>query len=145
MEGEVVVVVLRGLSLFRLRSSIVLCTGTRESPGAGMSDPQRCMCPLECEGCYLYAEYGAGCQQTRRKADAGLPRMEQRCFLCAPIRDQIRNQELERRRKAGKGKGSGSSGEASVAQLQFFVTILRREVDDLRARVTDLEGAMQQS
>ena len=117
VEGEVVVVVLRGLSLFRLRSSIVLCTGTRESPGAGMSDPQRCMCPLECDGCYLYAEYGAGCQQTRRKADAGLPRMDQRCFLCAPIRDA----ELERRRKAGKGKGSESSGETSVAHLEFIV------------------------
>ena len=141
VEGEVVVVVLRGLSLFRLRSSIVLCTGTRESPGAGMSDLQRCMCPLECEGCYLYAAYGAGCQQTRRKADAGLPRMDQRCFLCAPIRDE----ELVRRRKAGKGKGSGSSGEASVAHLQYLVTILRKEVEDLRARVTDLEGAMQQS
>ena len=67
--------------------------------------------------------------------------MDQRCFQCAPIRDA----ELERRRKAGKGKGSGSSGEASAADLQYLVTHLREQAEDLRARVADLEGAMQQS
>ena len=137
MEGEVVVVVLRGLSLFRLRSSILLCTGTRESPGAGMSDPLRCMCPHECEGCTLWSAYGEGCQQTRQKADAKLARMDQRCFYCAPIRDE----EVQRGRKAGKGKGSGSSGETSVAQLQFILSVIKREVDELRSRVTELEAA----
>ena len=77
-----------------------------------------------------------------------------RCKWCAPRRDEevIRKREAEEavqngrnERKAGKGKGSGSSGEASVAHLQYLVTILRKEVEDLRARVTDLEGAMQQS
>ena len=66
----------------------------------------------------------------------------QRCTYCAPLRDEeVRNQS-----KAGKGKGSGSSRsetsrEASLAQLQFFVDVLTKEVDELRRRVTELEGA----
>ena len=77
----------------------------------------------------------------------------QRCHWCAPLRDEevIRKREAEEavqngrnERKAGKGKGSGSSGETSVAQLQFFVSVIRRELDELRSRVTILEGAMQE-
>ena len=133
MEGEVVVVV-RGRSLFRFCSSSLLCTGTRMSSGAGMDETPICQC-TGCDGCTKWSPWGEGCLQFRSKQDRWLLFGNQRCSQCAAVRDA----------RANKGKGRGSIGEASVADLQHEVTILWREVNELRARMRVLEDAMWQS
>ena len=74
----------------------------------------------------------------------------QRCHWCAPLRDE----EVIRKRKAGEGKGSESlddrqkekkgnesSGEMPIGRVEFILGVFRKEIDDLRARVMELEAA----
>ena len=99
--------------------------------------PEYCQCPHECKGCTLYPAWGDGCHQLRQKDDAGLPPDLQRCRWCAPLRDE----EVKRKRKAGKGKGSESSGQISMGQVEFILGVFRKDIDELRARVMELEAA----